>query len=686
MVPFSRNLLTVLLALCGLSSAYCQKERIQVLEKELASASADTTRLRLYQALATAYSSVDPSKKMAFARRYGKLAKTLERDSIVAESYIDIGISHGIRSKMDSAVFYFKKALDLSKSEGYVRGRARSLACLGYSYDMLDRTGDAIACYKEALTIYKSLKNVRGINQCLTNIGSLYFDMEQCEQARSYFGKVLESYRKAKDESGIAYALFTLGNTDLELLKYDDAEREFNESLKIRTKLGDVAGIGMTNWGLGKLATRRKNYPLARKHLDIALKNIREVGDPYQEGAVLLTYSKVWKGMGEYEKAEQCTLKTLELARQNKNKAQLSVALEQLTDIYEAAGDLKNAFRYQKEYIAVRDSMNVEKARQDIVQAEANRIQSENDTLEKDNELISSRSNSYFKTIVVGSALFVFLTLLLLLYYRRNREVRIMNRLLEEQKEETAAINAELEAQNRLGELQNKELEKLNHVKNKFFSIVSHDLRSPMSTLQMLFALYREGQLKEMDVHETLLKLEDTIYTTNEFLDNLLEWAKNQLDGITVKPEIFELSELADKNIRLIHSKIRIKNLSVINNVKPGCTAFADPNMIDVVMRNLLSNSVKFCHTGDTVTVDCMSDENSMTFAVSDSGPGISEAEMQRLFSLEHVVSVGSSGETGHQIGLILCRDMVELNNGKIRVESELGKGTRIFVTLPKRA
>jgi len=680
------RIILVTAILCGWLPMYGQNARIAQLEKELHRVASDTARLRVMMALSASYSSVDPIQKIAYARRYGRIAEKIGRDSIVAESYIDIGIGHGIRSQLDSAMVYFKRGLELSDRIHYIKGRARALACMGYTYDMVDNSQDAIQSYKEALVIYKKLKNLKGINQCLTNIGSLYFDMDQYVQARSYFAKVLETYQNAGDEGGIAYALYTLGNTDLELGQLQLAAREYTKSLAIRTKLGDVTGMAMTHWGLAKLALKRKQYDDAKVHLDQALSGIRKVGDPYQESAVLLTFAQVRKELRDYVGAERDGLLALEKARHAKNKSEAGLILKELADINKAAGNTKRAYQFLTEHIAVRDSINEEKARQDVAQAEFERVQSENDDLQRHNQQITSRNTSYVATIVIISVSLALMAVLFGLYYRRNEENKAISRQLAEQKEEIASINSELESQVRLTESQNRELERLNDVKSKFFSIVSHDLRSPMSTLQMLFALYREGHLKEMDVHDTLIKLEDTIYTTNEFLDNLLEWAKSQLEGLTVSPETFRLRQLADKNIRLNDPKIRIKNLTVKNEIADDCTAYADPNMVDVIMRNLLSNSVKFCRPGDSITIGCLcgGPADRITFFVSDTGPGMNETQRRHVFSLEEVASSQSS-EKSHHIGLVLCRDMAERNKGEVRIESEAGKGTTIFVTVPKR-
>jgi signal transduction histidine kinase len=279
---------------------------------------------------------------------------------------------------------------------------------------------------------------------------------------------------------------------------------------------------------------------------------------------------------------------------------------------------------------------------------------------------------------------------LLALYYKRNLEKKANNVLLQEQKQEIAEVNEKLAAMNEelmtqmdIISAQNIELEKLNKVKNKFFSIVSHDLRSPLINLKSLFALYREGNLTEKELNELLARLEDTIYTTASFLDNLLEWSKSQLEGMLVKPSIVTLQHIVDDNIKLMEAQIKLKLLKVENKAGADITVFADPNMINTVIRNLLSNAIKFCNVGDSVIFDAKLEDGRVICSISDSGPGISDNNKKNLFNLAHTISTGTAGEKGYHIGLILCKDMILQNNGSIAVESKLGKGTTFYITLP---
>ncbi|RYD86578.1 MAG: HAMP domain-containing histidine kinase, partial [Sphingobacteriales bacterium] len=357
---------------------------------------------------------------------------------------------------------------------------------------------------------------------------------------------------------------------------------------------------------------------------------------------------------------------------------------------------LKSALDYQTQYLLTKDSMQEEKTLKDITLMEISRVRSENAGLEKSNQDISAQNSDYlvklnkYTAVIIGTSIVLLSAILFVwILYRRNRRKQETNKLLTKQKEEIAIINhelsmlnEELSAQMDYSTAQNAELERLNSIKNKFFSIISHDLRSPLSTLQNLLGIYREGDIGEQELGELLVRLEDTILSTGAFLDNLLEWSKNQLEGMQVNPVSFDISDSINTNINLFESTIALKQLKVSNLAPAGVMAFADMDMINLVIRNLLSNSIKFCNVGDKITFNAEVKGNHTIVTVTDNGPGISAEEGEKLFNLDHTLSTGTQGEKGNHLGLILCKDMVSQNKGTIGFESEVGEGTTFWFEL----
>ena len=686
-----------LLLLPLLNTCFAQTAKINEIQAKLKLVKADSTRLQLLVKLADAYTPVDPIKEFYYANVCRALAEKLHNEQRIADAYVQMGISYAVRSKLDSALNYFQIAYSQSEKIKYLFGMGKSLSDIGFVYDRLDEKKEAIKADFQALEILKKTNNLRGINQLYTNIGSIYFDLRQYKLAETYFNQCLVNSTARKDSSGMAYAFFTMGNCFQALKEDDKAVDYFSRSLAIREKLGDVNGIALVKRGLGNVYFHKNQYSQALTYLDTALNTVKKLQDKYEESAILLDLSDVYLGMKDFDRSIACAAQSLTNCREIKSQSGIAESLQRLVAAYKKKGDIARAFEYQSEYITTQEGIETAKALKDVTLTEFGRIRAENATLAKNNQhyVVTNTSyllklNQYSNVIVAIVVILALVVLLLFVLYRLNLEKLAANRVLLQQKAEIANINQELEslndelnAQMELTNAQNQELEKVNNVKNKLFSIVSHDLRSPLSTLQTLLRIYRDGDISDEELGELLIKLEDTILSTGTFLDNLLEWSKSQFEGIVVRPEQFNIADCIAENIRLFATQCVLKNLKIVNKADPSTTVYADRNMIGLVIRNLFSNSIKFCNPNDEIRFGAASSNGKTIISVTDTGPGIYETDHDKLFNIEHTVTAGTHGEKGSHLGLILCRDMVIQNQGRIWFETEIDKGTTFWVELP---
>ncbi len=689
-----KHVLTCIFLFCIHVFANAQTSKIDDLLAQLRPNDPDTVQIKVLRKLSAAYTSVDPIKKFYYANQYLQLAEKNNIDSNIANAYIDMGISYAVRSNLDSGLYYFKLGNEKARACNYLNGVGRSLVNIGFINDRQDKKQASVKNYEESLKIFKKLNNRRGINQCIMNLGSLYFDLGEYKTADIYFRQVYESVKETpNDQAGLANAIFSLGNSARKLGNQKLALSYYQNSLTIREKLGDLNGVALSNWGMGLALNNLQDHNRALKHLKIALENNRKTKNVYQEAIVLMSISDSYVHLKNYKKAEESAKLGLEKANEANSKGLVVQALEYLVKVEKAQNKFAEALQYQTEHIAINDSLNNTKIKKEVILDDLHRVHTDNKDLEKRNKKISATNNEYVVTISIISILLIVVAVLLVLYYKRNSEKKSANVLLQKQKQEIAEVNEELGALNEelttqmeIVSSQNIELEKLNKVKNKFFSIVSHDLRGPIHSLKALFGMYRSGILSEEELGDLLERLEDTVYTTASFLDNLLEWSKSQLEGMVVNPTDVQLDQVIAHNIKLMESPIKLKSISVENQVADSFTVFADTNMVHVVIRNLLSNAIKFCAKGDKVIFDAKLENDKIICTIKDTGPGISELDKENLFNLTHMPGTGTSGEKGHHIGLILCRDMILQNNGSLEVDSKLGEGTTFYITLPAKA
>jgi PAS domain S-box-containing protein len=233
------------------------------------------------------------------------------------------------------------------------------------------------------------------------------------------------------------------------------------------------------------------------------------------------------------------------------------------------------------------------------------------------------------------------------------------------------------------------ELRELNATKDKFFSIIAHDLKNPFNVIMGFSDLLSTGydHYSDDEKRKMIKNLHEASANTYKLLQNLLEWAKAQLGKITVKPEVFDLKNIADENVEVFSSVAKNKNINIESEIPDKTLVKADKNMINTVVRNLISNAIKFTPEGGKIEISARILNGHTEFCVADSGVGIKSENIGKLFSIsEQFKSVGTNNETGSGLGLILCKEFVEKNNGTIWVESEYESGSTfrfILLTAP---
>lgn len=238
-------------------------------------------------------------------------------------------------------------------------------------------------------------------------------------------------------------------------------------------------------------------------------------------------------------------------------------------------------------------------------------------------------------------------------------------------------------------ELQARELAQANALKDKMFSVISHDLRSPVGSIKQTLNFISLGMIKpgENLFNETI---KDLIKTSDEayvLLENLLGWAKSQSNILNVIPESLELKPLVNSVSGLLKLNSENKKISIQNKIPEGIMVFTDMQMLQSIVRNLLSNALKFTRENGTIELNAVAINAEVIVSVKDSGVGISEARLKKIFDQDRPEQTfGTNKESGSGLGLILCKDFVEKNGGKIWVESKEGVGTTFSFTIPVKA
>ncbi|HEY9049260.1 MAG TPA: ATP-binding protein [Ohtaekwangia sp.] len=265
----------------------------------------------------------------------------------------------------------------------------------------------------------------------------------------------------------------------------------------------------------------------------------------------------------------------------------------------------------------------------------------------------------------------------------QNQELLTQNEELFAVNEELASINDEVYRKNEAISEQAKELARLNASKDKLFSIVSHDLRGPVRQVQDILNLIDLNYISEAEMKRLMPQMKDNIRQTLNLTENLLYWAKSQMDGMLMKPLIFDLRSIVEENIHLLAPIAFNKRIKIVSAIYDTIPVYADRDMIQLVLRNLISNAIKFTPHEGAISVKYKRHDLYTEMWVEDTGIGLSAEELAKLLNQEQFTKHGTSGEKGAGIGFGLCREFVEKNGGTITVESELYRGSKFTFTVP---
>jgi signal transduction histidine kinase len=479
----------------------------------------------------------------------------------------------------------------------------------------------------------------------------------------------------ARDSVGKAYYLDELGDVYIRKGEYDKAEtslitglpiaRHFNDDIDLESRILSKLGI---------LYSLKREFTKALLYYDSAATINKKTDNDFGLAEINLGRGEVFMAEGKYKEAQVLVQESLQTAKILKARLMESNCFSQLSIIAEKEKDYKKALDYYKSFKTLQDSIFSQEMLEKLFQdqflyktankdsqiADLNKAKTSSDSEVKKQEFIRN-------ILVVVLALTAIL--LFTLYRSGQRRIKINHLLLEHQEEIKR---------------RSEELEQLNEVKDKFFSIISHDLRSPINALSGILNLLEKQSLSPGEFASLTKELRVQFNSTKTLINNLLDWALLQMDKLKTQPEHIELHTLVDENFRMLGS-YHLKDVNFINEVPGNTIAYADLNMVNLVFRNLILNAIKFTESGGRITVNSKYDSSYYTISVSDNGVGISPEVQRLLFEKTSGYSTrGTANEKGTGLGLILCKEFVEKNGGRIWMDSVPGQGSTFYFTLKK--
>jgi signal transduction histidine kinase len=526
---------------------------------------------------------------------------------------------------------------------------------------------------EQALGENENERSINSLALILNNLGKVNAARDRVEEAFNNYQQIL-TFRDDLDQKCVAEALFNLGRLYTIQGKYDEALSHHKSALAITRSLADRREEASSLNAIGILYSLMKNDAKSLANHEVALRLRQELND--QEG-LAESYNSIgalYLKQGNFARTISNALAALQHGRESQAQEQIFKSSELLRQGYKGLGDYENALKYSELSLGIHEFIQNGKQERDLLEtqnryvvgkkeSEIQRLQSLR--FQRDREIAEQkRFRNFLFTLV--ALVFVIAGLLLILYLVKRRS----NVILQVAKKEV--------------QQQNEKLQELNHTKDKFFSIISHDLKGPLNSLTSFSHLlidHTESLSKE-EIKMLATDLDKSVKNLLTLLENLLEWSRSQTGTIDFSPKVFDLRELLQNNKNLLESQASTKKIAILLDAPEYFSVNLHKPSINTVVRNLVSNAIKFTREGGKITLGIESDKEKMTIYISDDGVGMSQEVVEKLFRLDSKHSTrGTADEKGTGLGLILCSEFIEKNGGKIQVKSTEGRGSVFTIT-----
>ncbi|MCV9386817.1 ATP-binding protein [Reichenbachiella ulvae] len=555
----------------------------------------------------------------------------------------------------------YKEGLSLADRYTLLPEKAKALEGLAH---ILWRYGDnvkSISSILEAIQIFKELKDTSSLVSSSNILAGIYMSTGEIDKAGEIYSETLSLAIAGKDSLGMASSYEYKGVTNFFKEDFKKAIQFYEKSLLINKQLGNSLEAGINNANIGEAYNSLGDFQLALEYFEEA-ENLMKKHD-FKSGLIFVNYSTGvshcgLKNFSEAFKRYQRSLELIEITGEEREKPQV---LKLLSDCYAQSGDYKNAFNTHLQYVFTKDSLehinrNIELM--DIMaRYEVDKKEQENLLLSKENENkaqeLENKETIIFQQKVFGIVLFGFLLLSFYLYYKLS--------------------------QNRT------QLLLANQTKDKLFGFVAHDLKAPMANIQMLIDLLKSDVSDEnVEVVQTVAELNNASHSVSLLLNDLLSWSISQQRGFVFAPKPIDLKLTIDGCIELFQEQLEYKELEVVNEVQEEPKVWVDEKAIQAIIRNLISNAIKFSHRNGIIQFKSASEGKELTFTIIDAGVGMSQEQVDGIMnSNAFVTNRGTANEKGSGMGMNLIKDFVVKSKGKLLIHSQENKGTQVYITLP---
>lgn len=585
-------------------------------------------------------------------------------DSVLVKLYDEIGQVTS-ENNPTKAIEYFEKGKEIAKRAKLDIPYANFWYSIGFNYRIKSKYDQAIYAYQQSLPVYEALKDSFRLGNALMSIETTYFELNDLVKAEEYLAKATpyifgENYGPQLADYYSAKAVIKSKQT-----AYDSALYYYQKVIELNKSFDDPIGQSIVMMNKGLTLKKMGQYDKALQLFDSSIAVVKNIDQLAQLNASIQNnIGATYAVMGNTAKALTAFNNSIQIARDAGLLKNEMENYRNMADMFLKQGDFKNHSLNLQKYYAIKDSIFTIDSKNQITQLEADYeiSKKDNELLVKETEVTKNKSQRNVFIILSATAL----AILLALGYFYTR-IKKANKLLNEK---NILINE-----------QKNELLTLNRVKDRLFSIISHDLRQPLQTLKSFLILSDNKDVAEEKKREFKILTFNAVLNTSDMLDNLLAWANIQLKNstppittISIEDSIWDVTEgVKPQTIQ--------KNIAVVQNIQAPI-AKGNYDILQIAVRNVVTNAIKFSPAGSTITISSFKDKDKVFLTVTDQGIGMTAEQIAQIEAKEISSTKGTAGERGSGLGLFLVKELLEKINGSITISSEVGKGSVFSIVL----
>ena len=645
------------------------KEQILKLKSEARFSSKDTLYIDLVNTLAEEMRYYKSDSLFVLSKQALDLSTSIGYKIGENTALMNLGLYYSDKGMHEKGISYFEKSLALGKITNNELIILDSQNCLAGEYGYKGDYAKALIGYLEGIETATSYHNTTMLSIMNENIADLYISQKDYVQALEFYEKVKKINLDIGNEIFSAETMSNIASLYADMGKLDYAMYNANSSILVFEKYEIMDWLAYAYEIKGKIYLQEKKFKWAIYWYNQSEMLHGKLDDQRGRIDMLNGMAEAYLGLHKDNLSEQYALEAFEVSDRLKFKEGKQKCAKTLYKINKNKGDFAKALSYHEVYQTISDTLsrNENKKSLTMFKTKLEHEKQKEDLIEENRKQLAQQRN-YVNAALAILLIFVFVTLLV------RRSEKIQKNLNIALKEKTANL-----------ENTDRELRDINLTKDKLFSIIGHDLRGPIGAFQGLLKLFKEGDIGQSEFLEFVPKLRNDIDHISFTLNNLLTWGHTQMNGAVTKPSVVSLGSVVKDNMNLLSEIAENKSIKLVSQITMNTMVWSDSDQIDIVVRNLISNALKFTPENGMVTVSAQEKKENWQVSIRDTGIGMDEKTIERIFAINTThTTYGTNNEKGTGLGLSLCKEMVEKNGGKIWVESLLRKGSTFHFTVPR--